>query len=432
MRQLFIRIAPVSIFLVLTALTFWVWQQSAGTHERADLYVPVLGVLFSFGLSGLIYLLSRQVEMYREARDQAVLEVQKTEQTQAALLESEARFRSVFDSASEGLLVLDEDGCLAEANPAACRMHGYEQKGLLGKALRDLLAPGHGHLLENFYRQIETDGSAHVELVTQRRDGPLLDLEVRGTALKLGDSPHVLAILTDMSELHQAMLRHAQLSRKVLMAQEEERARVSRDLHDELGQILTALRLEISWLHKKAAAASVDMSEEFRGAVEMVEKAAGELRRICKGLRPPLLDDLGLGPALRLLVEDFEEWTGLEFSYTVSVDEEEFSVPPEVALCAYRILQESINNITRHARARHVNITLTDYTDTGEELVLMVYDDGVGFDVTHRDASKGSGIAGMRERAHLVNGSLHVRSEPHQGTRVTFRVPHKTSRRERL
>ena len=421
MRQMIIRFAPVSIFLVLTLLTFWFWRhQAAAASWRADLSVPVLGVLLSVGLSCLIYLVFRRMEIYREAHDQALIEFKKKEQAQTALRESEARYRSVFDSATEGLLVLDSEGRIVEANPAACKMHGFKQKGLLDRAAVDLLAPGHEHLLEDFNRKVQEAGSAHLELVNRRQDGSPLELEVRGTAMDLGGSPHVLAILTDMSELHQALLRHTQLARKVLMAQEEERARVSRDLHDELGQILTALRLELSWLHKKAGAASADVSEAFGGAVEMVEKAAEELRRICKGLRPPLLDDLGLEPALRLLVEDFEEWTGLTFDYMVQMDEGAWSVPPEVALCTYRILQESLNNITRHSRAQHVNITITDVNG---DLVLSVYDDGLGFDIMDRDARKGSGIAGMRERAYLVSGTLDIRSEPHQGTRVILRVP---------
>ena len=425
MRKLINAVLPLSIFLLLTLLTFWIWRHRS---PYTGLSVPVYGVLFAMGLSWLIHLLFRRMELYREARDQALLEVKQKEEAQAALGESEARYRSVFDSATEGLLVIDDGGRIVEANPAACRMHGFEEGGLLGTQSMDLLAPGHEKLLEQFNKQVREAGSAHLELVNRRQDGPPLELEVRGTAMDLGGSPHVLAILTDMSELHQALQRHAQLARKVLMAQEEERARVSRDLHDELGQILTALRLELSWLHKKFGASSADFSEAFDGAVEMVEKAAEELRRICKGLRPPLLDDLGLEPAMRLLVEDFEEWTGLTFDYTVHLDEVEKAVPPEVSLCTYRILQESLNNITRHARAQHVNVAISDASG---DLVLSVYDDGQGFDIKARDARKGNGIAGMRERAHLVNGSLDIRSEPHQGTRVILRIPlANVSRRE--
>ena len=431
MRPLLIRVTPVCIFAMLSLLTLWIWRQlPEAARPGAGLAVPVLGVMLSAGLSSLIYLLLRHMEELHEARDQALQEVAKKEQARGALRESEARFRSFFDSASEGLLVLDHEGLVVEANPAACKMLGSAKEELPGRPVEELLAAGHEHLLDDLHKQITEVGTARLELITRAHgDDQPLELEARGAALDLDGEPHVLAMLTDQSELHQAMLRHAQLSRKVLMAQEEERARVSRDLHDELGQILTALRLEISWLRKKACAsvAAPEVGQACDSAVEMVEKAAEELRHICKGLRPPLLDDLGLEPALRLLVEDFEERSGLDIGFKSHMDDGVQAVPSEVGLCTYRILQESLNNITRHAAARHVNIIISD---SGEELVLSVYDDGSGFDPSTRDARKGSGIAGMRERAYLVNGSLHLRTEPHQGTRVTLRVPLNASRRE--
>ncbi len=428
MRQLLTRVAPVSIFALLSLLTFWVWRQlPEAARPDAGLAVPVLGVLLSAGFASVIYLLLRHMEELHEARDQALQEVAKKEQARDALRESEARFRSVFDSASEGLLVLDREGRVVQSNPAACEMLGAAPAG---RAVVELLAAGHEQLVDDLHKQISEVGTASAELITRARgDDPPLELEARGAALDLDGEPHVLAMLTDQSELHEAVRRHAQLSRKVLMAQEEERARVSRDLHDELGQILTALRLEIAWLRKKANAADAgpEVSQACDSAVEMVQKAAEELRHICKGLRPPLLDDLGLEPALRLLVEDVGEWSGLAIGYKAHMDEGEQAVPPEVGLCTYRILQESLNNITRHSGARHVNIIVSESED---EVVLTVYDDGCGFDPSARDARKGSGIAGMRERAYLVNGSLHIRTEPHQGTRVTLRIPLNASRRE--
>jgi len=144
MRQLLIRAVPAGVFLALSLLTLWAWrQQPAG----AGLAVPVIGVLFSAGLGGLIHQLFLRMELYRVARDQALQEVQKKEQARAAMRESEARYLSVFDSATEGLLLLDGQGRIVEANPSACAMHGYEQKGLQGRPMEDLLAPDHVDLL---------------------------------------------------------------------------------------------------------------------------------------------------------------------------------------------------------------------------------------------------------------------------------------------
>ncbi len=202
------------------------------------------------------------------------------------------------------------------------------------------------------------------------------------------------------------------------MAQEEERARVSRDLHDELGQLFRAGVLFTDMLRRmeciQPCLGSIDK------AVEMLEEAAKELRRICKGLRPPLLDDLGLEPSVRLLVDEFQQRSHVGVDLEVQWNKGDHAVPMEVALSAYRILQEVLNNISRHAQAREVNIVLAGVDD---ELTLSVYDDGRGFDRKELAPGGGFGLAGMQERSSLVGGTLDIRSEPFQGTRVLFRVP---------
>jgi signal transduction histidine kinase len=170
-----------------------------------------------------------------------------------------------------------------------------------------------------------------------------------------------------------------------------------------------------------------DAALALGNAVELVEWSADELRRICKGLRPPLLDDLGLEPAVRLLVREFEDRTGVRLDVELNLEEGGESVPKEVALCAYRILQESLNNVSRHAAAHNIDITLSC---TDASLVLSVYDDGRGFELGELGGTQGCGIVGMHERAGLVNGHVEIRSARSQGTRVVFRVPLKSSDRE--
>jgi len=393
-------------------------EQLAGAGWAASWPIPLFGLLLSVGLSLLTHLLSHRMEAARVARDQALREIERRERAQRALRTSEARYHSVFESATDGLVVLDGDDRVVEANPAAAAMHGWELDGFVGRSYQEFIAPGHKHLYREFKRQLAEFGSVRLDSVHVRRGGGTLDVEVRGAPFSYGGEPRLLAILTDVSDRKLAVQRHAMLSRKVLMAQEEERARVSRELHDELGQILTALRLELDWLRKRASGEG-GAAGAFENAVGMVERAADELRRICRGLRPPLLDDLGLEPAARLLVDEFVERTRINVDLQVQLNEAEKRVPPEVALGTYRILQESLNNVARHADAREVSITLSERDG---ELVLSVYDDGGGFLVNDIRSVKGVGIAGMRERASLLGGTIDIRSEPHQGTRVTFRM----------
>lgn len=246
-----------------------------------------------------------------------------------------------------------------------------------------------------------------------------LSVPFLGLLFSVGLSLLVFLLFQRMEMYRAARDQHAKLSGKVLMAQEEERARLSRDLHDELGQLLTAMRLEMGWLGKKLGTAAGQEKGLFNNTVELVENATGELRRICRGLRPPLLDDLGLEPAMRLLAEEFEERTGILVGLDIRLDEQGVKVPHEVALCSYRILQEALTNISRHARAKRVDVTIGSEAGT---LELEVRDDGVGFELDDLEDMRGWGIEGMRERANLVGGTVRIRAGRNRGTRVVFRV----------
>jgi signal transduction histidine kinase len=299
-------------------------------------------------------------------------------------------------------------------------MHGYRPGRLVSVMFSDLLTPEHLCDYQEFRRLLALHGRVRLDSESRRQDGSTMDIEVRGSRFSYGNKPHVLAIITDVSERRNAEKRQALLARKALVAQEEERARISRDLHDELGQLLTALRFELDLLHKRIVRSPQDIGDSFIHAAQLVEKAAEELRRICKGLRPPLLDDLGMEPAVRLLVDEFKERTGITVEMEIQFEESQLEVPQEVALCVYRILQESLTNISRHAAARHVNIML--YWRESE-FILSVSDDGQGFEINDPSTWKGSGLAGMRERARLVNGSVKIISGNMQGTGIELRVP---------
>jgi signal transduction histidine kinase len=217
-----------------------------------------------------------------------------------------------------------------------------------------------------------------------------------------------------------AIQRLALLSRKAMAAQEEERARLSIEMHDELGQILTALRLNMALVEKQLHDVYHIPGNTLSKAVEMAENATEELRRLCKGLRPPLLDDLGLVPAIRLLVKEFQEHAGVQVTLDLPGDEKRITPTAVVSLTAYRILQESLTNVRRHANAENVYVTLVQ---SDEALTLIIQDDGLGFDMSGLGAQQGCGLEGMRERANLAVGHLEVRSQPNKGTRVVFHAP---------
>ena len=213
--------------------------------------------------------------------------------------------------------------------------------------------------------------------------------------------------------------QQALLSQEVLRAQEEERARLSRDLYDGLGQSLTALRLELDWVRSQDCVNCEARGHTFAQVDMLLEQAAEELRTICIGLRPPLLDDLGFKSSVRQLVAEFEDRTRVTVDLKTHFDDDS-TLAPEIALVAYRVLQEALTNVRRHGNADSVKILLTR---DAHALDLVVVDDGQGFDLSEAKVSLALGIAGMRERTKLVDGKFEIHSVPQHGTEVSLRVP---------
>jgi PAS domain S-box-containing protein len=318
-----------------------------------------------------------------------------------------------------GLLLTDEAGIILAANDAAARLHGRPAREIAGMQAAELLAPSHRGFFDTLRARAIAGERAQMDLLDLCGDGDAVDIEWRGAALRQGGPVRLLLLLTDVSERKRAETRQALLARKVLQAQEDERLRISRELHDELGQLLTALHLEINWVQKQFLATDPGAPARFEGAVKLVEDAAAKLRILCRGLRPPSLDDLGILPSIRLLVEDFDERTGIEVRSDIRFGDEDAKVPNDIALCTYRILQESLTNVSRHSMATRVDLQLER---TESHLRLQIGDNGRGFDLVAMADFQGSGLTGMRERARLVDGTLEIGSQPGQGTQIRFRV----------
>jgi signal transduction histidine kinase len=210
--------------------------------------------------------------------------------------------------------------------------------------------------------------------------------------------------------------RQALLSRRAIATQEDERARVARELHDDLGQLLTGLRLELDFIRR----GHPDIAASFTTATSIVDSAVASLRHLCRGLRPPLLDDLGLEASARQLVAELGKRVEYRVELTADIDEERGPLPREVTLCAYRVLQEALTNVSRHAHAHTVRV---EVGRQGDDLRLAVSDDGLGFAIEDLPATSGLGITGMSERAALVGGHLDVASTRLGGTTVTLLVP---------
>jgi PAS domain S-box-containing protein len=238
---------------------------------------------------------------------------------------------------------------------------------------------------------------------------PLYDDEGRVAA--------VCGIALDITEIGKARDQMRRLSDSILASQEKERSAVSRELHDELGQVLTAIRLDATWLRERLRASDPAGLERADATCDLIDKAIEAVRGMATRLRPGVLDDLGLVDALEWYINEFEKRS------KVSCVFRHYDVPKigdRIATAAYRITQEALTNVARHSRASTVDISLRAI---GGLLILSVEDDGRGFEAGELGESRGLGVVGMRERAELIGGVLDIRSRYGQGTLVRLRVP---------
>jgi len=214
------------------------------------------------------------------------------------------------------------------------------------------------------------------------------------------------------------------LASQLLRLQEEERRRISRDLHDDINQRLALLSIDIEMLEQQLPDASDRTVRTVRTIQDRIVELSDNVRRLAYQFHPSILDDLGLSIALRRLVDDFQTRTGIEARF-IGKDIPKHVVK-EVVTCLYRVAQEGLANISRHAKAKNVRVELQRVRDG---LQLMISDDGIGFDMSRHDGQRGSlGLLSMRERVSLVAGTLSIQSTPGEGTQICAWVPFKQER----
>ncbi len=233
----------------------------------------------------------------------------------------------------------------------------------------------------------------------------------------VGEANGVCEISTDITEVQKAQDQLRRLSASIMAGQENERAAIARELHDELGQVLTALRMDSVWMSRRLARKDPQAARRARDMCRLIDKNIEDVRSMAIRLRPGVLDDLGLVDALEWFTTDIERRSETLCSFE---HEPIPAINDAVATAAYRIAQEALTNVVRHGRASKVEVTLKA---TDHLLVLRVRDDGRGFDVDALTASEGLGVAGMKERANLVGGRLRVHSAPGRGTDIRLEVP---------
>jgi signal transduction histidine kinase len=259
----------------------------------------------------------------------------------------------------------------------------------------------------------------------RKKDGTDLLFDVQAAEVIFEGKTVYLASTHDITELAKAedalLETNKQLKELTVHLQdirEEERKHISREIHDELGQQLTALKLDLSWIAKKIKTHEEPVVAKIKSSLDVINGTIQKVRRLATELRPAMLDQLGLAEAIRWQTNEFSKRTGIEVDFITNVDEHIF--PPDISISLFRTLQESLTNIARHAEASHVECKL--HLADGF-LLLQVCDDGKGFDPENVGDKKSLGLLGIKERAEMLNGKYHVSSAPIKGTKLTVKIP---------
>jgi len=325
-------------------------------------------------------------------------------------------FRAVFEAAPDGILLVDDEGRILEANRRLHLLFGYPEGSLVGEGV-ELLVPiakrgAHEHHRRRYHGApgLRPMGSG-MELTGVRRDGSEIPIEISLSPLGSTGDGRVIAVVRDLTE----RLRLRGFGAAQLRGAEEERRRLSRELHDDTAQALSALLLQFRLLERGLPAAYAEESARFRSGLHATAEG---VRRMARGLRPPELEDLGLGPAIASFLRERYPHAGVR----VEMDGSESELGIEAGLAAYRIVQEAVGNALRYAGARTIGVRIGRVE--GGWIAVEVSDDGSGFERDHLpDPGAGLGLVGMEERATLVGGQLEIESKRGEGTRVRAVLP---------
>jgi PAS domain S-box-containing protein len=347
-----------------------------------------------------------------------------------ALRESEERYRELFENSRDAIYVHDLGGRYVSVNRAAELLSGFDRQEILGKHYSNFIAPRNlKNARESFCRKLDAPVETNYEAEVVCKNGHRIPVEISSRMIyREGHPVGVQGIARDITERRRAQQTLQNYSRRLLEVQEAERQNLSRELHDEIGQVLTAIRINLEWMRRSNLAVP-EALPRIDDSIDAVDDAVKRVRELALELRPSLLDDLGLASALRWYVDRFAVRTGIDAQFAGDTQGTNH-IPHEIETAAFRIVQEALTNVARHSFATRVSI---DISQPKAKLHLEVSDNGIGFDpdaiLNGKKSATALGLRGMQERALAVNGDINIISQPRAGTQILLTVPlKKTSR----
>jgi PAS domain S-box-containing protein len=394
---------------------------ATGIPERAECYLGSLKMWFS-------------ISVYSPLKEYfvAIFDViTERKQAEEALRDREAKYRAVVETSADGFCIKDMAGRFLEFNDAFASLLGYSREELLGMSVPDIEAQMTPAEVTEITEKVRREGHAVFETKNRSKDGRVWPAEVNVSYWPIAGG-RLFVFMRDITDrkraeealraseaaLRQSQERYRMLAGHLLTAQEAERKKLARELHDDLSQRLAALAMEAETLdYQKSPKTGLDRVRLKEMKDKLVELSI-DVHAMSRRLHPSILDDLGLADAVASECATFRKRNGIVVNYrTENISRE---VPPNVAVCLYRIVQEALRNISRHARATEVAISLEG---VNQAIRLLIRDNGKGFDQGQKTNKVGLGLDSMKERAYLIGADFSLESQPGQGTMIEVRAP---------
>ncbi len=357
------------------------------------------------------------------------VERKRAMESQAELI---SRFRSVTQSANDAILSANNRGDVIFWNSSAEAIFGYPEAEVMGRPLSLLLperylAPYAAQLLSFQNGADMPVASRYIELTARRKDGTEFPVEMSVGMWGHGGELFFTTIVRDITERKRAESKQLRstdelsaLTRRLQVVQEEERTRISLKVHDELGQSLTALKLDLAWVGRRLPHEThAELSQKIAEMTQLVDETIVEVREIATDLRPGLLDHFGLAVAIEWLFKDFTERTGVDCKLIVTP--EELAINRDSTTLLFRVAQEAMTNVARHANATTLKIALCQ---NDGHLQMDIQDNGRGITPAAVGNLKSLGLLGVRERVKGAGGIMKISGGPGRGTLLSVEIPH--------
>lgn len=352
------------------------------------------------------------------------------EKLRSTLGEIRNLYRLLLKNTNDGIAIADETGRFVYANYRFLEMLGYPEEEIIGHESGKFVQEEEKKRWSEQTTGLRKAGAKRAEVIWNKNDQSRLFTLISSSTVydEKRKSRGILLVITDITErrlaeqeLNRSREELRNLSRHIQTVREEESKRISRKIHDELGQALTAIKMDLAWLVHKFPKEYIDqrpINEKIESMSELLDKIIQSTQKISAELRPGLLDDLGLVPAIEWQIQDFQSRTAIPCR--VKLDVPELELDPDRSTAVFRVFQEALINIVRHAGASRVKIRLTKRE---EELELRISDNGIGIEKEKIFSPDSLGLIGMRERLRFFNGELMIVGRPKKGTDLKIRIP---------